>query len=157
MGVRWLKLTLAYDGGAYAGWQIQPDKPTVQGALEAALRQITQETIRVSAAGRTDAGVHARAQVVSFLWPAVLADELSGDHKFERLRRALDGITGGEIAVKDAEVVPEGFDGKPEHAFLMYQRADVTANAMADGVGSRKVAGGLLVYSNDGIKGRLDI
>ncbi|MGE3244530.1 MAG: tRNA pseudouridine(38-40) synthase TruA, partial [Pirellulales bacterium] len=64
MASRWLKLTVAYDGTAYAGWQIQPSEPTVQAVVEAAWREITREEIRVMAAGRTDAGVHALGQVV---------------------------------------------------------------------------------------------
>jgi tRNA pseudouridine38-40 synthase len=59
MPTRWLKLTVSYDGRAYAGWQIQPDKPTVQGTLEATWTKLTQEVVHVTAAGRTDAGVHA--------------------------------------------------------------------------------------------------
>ena len=60
MPTRWLKLTVAYDGTAYAGWQVQPDQPTVQGVLERAWREITQEAVRLTAAGRTDAMVALR-------------------------------------------------------------------------------------------------
>jgi tRNA pseudouridine38-40 synthase len=63
MSSRWLKLTVAYDGTAYAGWQIQPTEPTVQAAIETAWHEITREELRVMAAGRTDAGVHALGQV----------------------------------------------------------------------------------------------
>ena len=61
--MRTLKLTLAYDGTAYAGWQVQRGKTTIQGAVEAALHRITGERVRVTGSGRTDAGVHALAQV----------------------------------------------------------------------------------------------
>lgn len=60
------KLTLEYEGTAYAGWQRQPDRPTIQAAVEAALEQIVSTRIPVIAAGRTDAGVHALGQVASF-------------------------------------------------------------------------------------------
>lgn len=59
------KLTLAYDGTEFSGWQAQPGQRTVQGALEEAWCEITGETVRTSAASRTDAGVHALGQVVS--------------------------------------------------------------------------------------------
>jgi tRNA pseudouridine38-40 synthase len=60
------KLTLAYDGTDFAGWQWQPNQRTVQGELEAAIQRITRQTVKCVASGRTDAGVHALGQVVSF-------------------------------------------------------------------------------------------
>jgi tRNA pseudouridine38-40 synthase len=101
MRLRWLKLILAYDGGAYAGWQIQPDKPTVQGVLEATLKQITQETIRVSAAGRTDAGVHALGQVVGLATETRLCNA--------DLHRALNAVLPNDVAVLTVEDAPERF------------------------------------------------
>lgn len=64
--IRTLRLTLAYDGTNYRGWQIQPNGVSLQGVLERALKKYTGETIKVAASGRTDAGVHAVGQVVSF-------------------------------------------------------------------------------------------
>jgi tRNA pseudouridine38-40 synthase len=61
-----IKLTIEYEGTAYAGWQRQPTHPTIQAVLEEALFRITQQHIPVVGAGRTDSGVHALGQVVSF-------------------------------------------------------------------------------------------
>lgn len=61
-----LKMTLAYDGTAYRGWQLQPGADTVQGRVESALSRMAKAPIRVTAAGRTDSGVHAWAQVAHF-------------------------------------------------------------------------------------------
>jgi tRNA pseudouridine38-40 synthase len=63
------KLTIAYDGSAYRGWQVQPDGSTVQGVIEQALQVITQDKVRLFASGRTDAGVHALGQVAHFDCP----------------------------------------------------------------------------------------
>jgi tRNA pseudouridine38-40 synthase len=65
-GMRNLKLILAYDGSEFAGWQVQPDATTIQGTLASALARITGETILPQGSGRTDAGVHALAQVATF-------------------------------------------------------------------------------------------
>lgn len=64
--MRVFKLVLAYDGSNYSGWQVQPGRITLQGALEEALARITGEPVRVAGSGRTDAGVHALGQVASF-------------------------------------------------------------------------------------------
>ncbi|QDH72054.1 tRNA pseudouridine(38-40) synthase TruA [Brevundimonas sp. M20] len=60
------RLTVEYDGSGYNGFQVQAGQPTVQGALEAAIKAFSGQTIRLAAAGRTDTGVHATGQVVSF-------------------------------------------------------------------------------------------
>src|SRR4029078_11252936 len=78
------RLTLAYDGTDFAGWQWQPSKRTIQDELEAALGRITGERPKCIASGRTDAGVHALGQVVSFssstrLEPEVLARALNAE------------------------------------------------------------------------------
>ena len=64
--LRTLKLTLAYDGSAFHGWQVQPAKPTIQGTLASVLQGLTGETLLPQGSGRTDAGVHALAQVATF-------------------------------------------------------------------------------------------
>ena len=68
--MRTLKLTLAYDGGDFIGWQRQPIGQSIQGELERAFKEIEGKHIDVHGAGRTDAGVHALAQVASVSWPA---------------------------------------------------------------------------------------
>lgn len=64
--MRNIKLILEYDGTHYNGWQIQPDLPTVQGTIEKALTQLTNRSIKIIGAGRTDSGVHAEGQVANF-------------------------------------------------------------------------------------------
>jgi tRNA pseudouridine38-40 synthase len=101
MSARSLKLTVSYDGRAYSGWQIQPDKQTVQGVFEATWRQLTQESVHVTAAGRTDAGVHALGQVIG----VSTETRLSNDD----LHRALNAILPDDIAVVAVEDAREGF------------------------------------------------
>ena len=64
--MRNIKLTIAYDGAQFHGWQVQPGLATIQGALNDAVRQITQEPVVVHGASRTDAGVHALGQAAHF-------------------------------------------------------------------------------------------
>jgi len=100
--LRTFKLTLAYDGTAFHGWQRQPGRRTVQGELEAALaRVLAVDAIAVAGAGRTDAGVHARGQVTSFEWdttlpprafPPLLARELPADARVVRAEEAPAGF-----------------------------------------------------------------
>jgi tRNA pseudouridine38-40 synthase len=101
MSARWLKLTVAYDGGAYAGWQVQPDKPTVQGTIEATWRQLTQESLRITAAGRTDAGVHALGQVIGLATQTRLTND--------DLHRGLNALLPEDIAVVAVEDARENF------------------------------------------------
>lgn len=65
--MRNLKLILSYDGAEFSGWQVQPDKSTVQGTLASAIGRVTGEKVLPQGSGRTDAGVHALAQVVTFV------------------------------------------------------------------------------------------
>ena len=98
------KLTIEYDGTAYAGWQRQSEQPTIQAAFEAALESIAQQPISVIAAGRTDAGVHALGQVVSFRSDKGLTP---GDWL-----RALNARLPPDIAVRQAEAVDEAFHAR---------------------------------------------
>ncbi len=99
--MRTFKLTLAYDGTAYAGWQVQPGRPTIQEAVEAAVERVTSQQVRAVASGRTDAGVHALGQVVGFSANVSLPCEV--------LRKALNANLPHDIAVLDAAEVPAGF------------------------------------------------
>jgi tRNA pseudouridine38-40 synthase len=99
--VRTLKLTIAYDGTAYAGWQFQLDKPTVQGTLEDAVAKVTGEHVRVLASGRTDAGVHALGQVVGLRTNCTLPPAV--------LLRAINANLPHDIVVHDAAEAPDGF------------------------------------------------
>jgi tRNA pseudouridine38-40 synthase len=99
--MRTLKLILVYDGTAYAGWQVQPDQPTVQETLETALERVAGEKIRVLASGRTDAGVHALGQVVGFQTDSKLSPD--------DLRRALNANLPEDVVVAEVAEAPEGF------------------------------------------------
>lgn len=98
------KLTLSYDGTAFHGWQIQPSLPTVQGTLASAIRHITGEIVLPQGSGRTDAGVHALAQVASF--PLACAIPAAN------LQRALNRLLPGNIRILSAELVDPPFHAR---------------------------------------------
>ncbi len=102
--MRRVKLAVAYDGTAYAGWQVQPGETTIQSVMEGALARILQEPVRLRAAGRTDAGVHAREQAVDF------AD--SGKRDMETIVRGGNALLPGDIRILSAEEVTERFDAR---------------------------------------------
>lgn len=99
-----LKARVRYDGGGFAGWQVQPGLRTVQGELEGALARVASQPVAVRGAGRTDSGVHALGQVCNFRWP------LEADT--ERLRRAVSGMLSPDLRVESIEVVGDDFDAR---------------------------------------------
>ena len=99
-----IKLIIEYDGSDFAGWQIQANGPSIQGELEKALGEILQEPVSTVAAGRTDAGVHARGQVASFKTSKSITSDL--------LRRGVNGLLPPQIVVLSAEQVPDSFHAR---------------------------------------------
>ena len=125
MTMRTLKLTIAYDGTRYAGWQIQRVrsagcgarstrfKPTIQGTLERVLHRILRERVQVIGSGRTDAGVHALAQVAHAKTTSALP--------CERLQRALNHLLPRDIAILRLEDAPEDFHARFSAATKRYR------------------------------------
>jgi tRNA pseudouridine38-40 synthase len=108
-------MVIEYDGTDYNGWQVQPDRPSIQGALEKAIGTITGETVRVEAAGRTDAGVHARGQVVAF--------SLAKVPELYPLQRGLNALCGPGIVVREVAPAPDGFDPRRQARRRTYEYA----------------------------------
>jgi tRNA pseudouridine38-40 synthase len=99
------KLTIEYDGAPYSGWQIQENGPTVQGALERAVKAISGEFVRVHGAGRTDAGVHALGQVAHC--------DIAKPFVPGRLRDGLNAhLRPHPIGVLSAEIVADDFEAR---------------------------------------------
>lgn len=102
--VRNIKLTLEYDGTDWHGWQVQQNAPTIQGELEKALAKITSESIRVTGASRTDAGVHAKGQVCNFYTASRIP--------IERIPFALNANLAPSIVVLSAFEVAQEFHAR---------------------------------------------
>jgi tRNA pseudouridine38-40 synthase len=102
--MRYIKLTIAYDGTDFHGWQIQKNKPTVQGEIMDVLRRLTQENITLHGAGRTDAGVHALGQVGSFRTQSALSAA--------EFQRALNAILPPTIRIMQAEETGPEFNAR---------------------------------------------
>jgi len=102
--MRTFKLTIAYDGATFHGWQIQPGLPTIQGAIAQAASQITQEKIFVHGASRTDTGVHALGQVAHFKTQSTLPAA--------EFQRALNALLPPAIRIAGAEEVGPDFHAR---------------------------------------------
>lgn len=112
------RAVVAYDGTAYQGWQAQPSGATVQQTIEAALSTVLREPVRIVAAGRTDAGVHARGQVIAFDAQAELsATTPEGDSRafspLARTLRSVNAVLPDDVALRTLDVADPGFD--PRH------------------------------------------
>ena len=98
-------MTFSYDGSKYSGYQKQPNKKTVQGELEAALRKInSNKKVSIHASGRTDAGVHAFNQKAHF--------DLEKEIEVSKLQNSLNGLIPNDIYVKDIKVVEDNFHAR---------------------------------------------
>ena len=102
--MRNLKLVLSYDGSEFSGWQVQPDAVTVQGALASAIGRITGEKVLPQGSGRTDAGVHALAQVATF--------GTESSVPAENFVRALNDILPASVRVLSVDEVANGFHAR---------------------------------------------
>jgi tRNA pseudouridine38-40 synthase len=107
------KLTIAYDGTGFSGWQIQPGQPTIQGEMQAALGRITGESPLPQGSGRTDAGVHALAQVASF--------ELQANIPAENLLRALNRTLPPSIRILESTTVRSTFHARHSAVAKTYE------------------------------------
>ncbi len=113
-----IRMRMAYDGSGFSGWATQPGRRTVQGSLEEALGLLFRRQVRTAVAGRTDAGVHARGQVVHFdLTEAEYLALPRGKNLTEEqaLLRRVRGVTsriGGEVFVHEARAAAPGFDAR---------------------------------------------
>lgn len=102
--MRYFKLTIAYDGTDFHGWQMQANKPTVQGEIVSVLRRLTQENIHLHGAGRTDAGVHALGQVASFRTQSPLSSS--------EFQRALNALLPPTIRIVAAQETGPDFSAR---------------------------------------------
>ena len=116
--VHTIALKVAYNGAPFSGFARQPEQVTVQGELERALEMLLRREVETTCAGRTDAGVHARGQIVSF---DVSEDELAqldardagtSRMRFASFKRSLNAITPEELAVRDVWQAADGFSAR---------------------------------------------
>ena len=121
--MRIVRMTVAYVGTGFAGWQVQPGRPTIQGLLEDELSRMLREQVRVAGAGRTDAGVHALGQVANFTTERLLP--LTG------LRRGLNARLPETIRILEATEAEPGFHARTDARLKEYRycisRAEVVS------------------------------
>ncbi|WP_258802888.1 tRNA pseudouridine synthase A [Pseudarthrobacter sp. NS4] len=140
-----VRLDLSYDGGPFSGWALQPGLRTVQGVLEEALQLLVRRPIRVTVAGRTDAGVHARGQVVHLDLTEAEWLGLPRGHELDpavamlrRLRGALSRILGdltGAVEVHRVSLAPPGFDARFSALWRRYSYRIADGPALWDPLG----------------------
>jgi tRNA pseudouridine38-40 synthase len=111
--MRNLKITLAYDGTDFCGWQVQPDAPSIQGALATAIGRVTGEKVLPQGSGRTDAGVHALAQVATFVLRSVIPAA--------NLVIALNDVLPPAIRVLECAEAPPDFHARKSAAAKTYR------------------------------------
>jgi tRNA pseudouridine38-40 synthase len=112
-GLRRIRITLAWDGTAFHGWQVQPDRTTIQGVLEGIVSALEGKTVHVAASGRTDAGVHARAQIAAFT--------LENPIPTENLQRAINRLLPPAIRVLSAVETHADFHPRFDSIAKTYQ------------------------------------
>jgi tRNA pseudouridine38-40 synthase len=129
---RTVRLLLSYDGTGFRGWAAQSDPRvrTVEGELSRVLEELLREEVRLSVAGRTDAGVHARGQVCSFV--------TSSPRRPESVQAFVNGRLGPELVVRQARYAPEGFDARFSASAREY-RYVVDTGPVADPFTARSV------------------
>ncbi|MBF0620467.1 MAG: tRNA pseudouridine(38-40) synthase TruA [Magnetococcales bacterium] len=106
------RLLVAYDGGAFAGWQYQPKLPTVQGALESALERLCKHPVTIMGAGRTDSGVHATGQLAHF--------QTNRPRPVKTFLKALNATTPRTMSVLDVQQVPAEYNARYTAFFREY-------------------------------------
>ena len=114
-----IKITIAYDGTNYAGWQNQPKRPTIQRSIINAVEEITGESIRAHASGRTDAGVHAKGQVAHF--------DVSHAPDIRRFQRGLNALLPDDIRIMRLQKVSDDWHARysakgKEYRYFIYNR-----------------------------------
>ncbi len=121
--MRNLRMVVAYIGTRYAGWQVQPGSPTVQGVLEDRASRMLGGPVRLAGAGRTDAGVHARGQVANFLTESRIPPA--------GLVRGLNALLPEDIAVMRADEVEESFHARADALGKEYRYRIVSAEVVS--------------------------
>ncbi len=111
--MRNLKITIEYDGSRYAGWQRQKNAVSVQQAIEDALNEIIQEKVKLTGAGRTDAGVHAAGQVANFTTSSSLP--------LYNIHRGVNSVLPHDIAIIDVEEVADTFNARRDARLRHYR------------------------------------
>lgn len=121
--MRNIRLTLQYDGTDYAGWQCQRAEKTIQSAVEEAVSRLTGQPVKLAGAGRTDAGVHALAQVAAFRTSSALPADT--------IRRALNAVLPPDIrvasALDEAEEFHPRFDAKAKRYFYLVSNSQTVS------------------------------